>query len=602
MNAMLLPRSVLALGLGSMLCAQAPKPVARTVEDVLPASTYAVARFGGLEACRESAGAVPMSAIVNAFLAKIPAETRSQYFEKGLDDAAEHVQGFLQHLGVGAADLRAVLSCPMALAMGRLTIEGRGPSVALVMDAGDRQAAVERVIAILEGRIVQQGHQLASSEVDIGGTKVRQLTGSDVMPSIFLGNVGGFYVVTNSRGYLRDMGEVLQGKQPKLAADSGLGADLRRLPAPALASMFANTRSLCSMFDAHLPYETAEFAQALGLGRLDSLYFGTTASAQGGSDVMHIGLEGSADGLFKAITGKPADLEFAKMCSKNTVLFASGCLDVPAVVDAFDHFLGMLPAGARTEARREMGREFGRELRHLGTTPQEVDALLRAFGNQVSLAIGLEKGAFPKPELLVRLAVRDRAHIAPLLAKLEAMVTNEAGFEWKSRQVGDAEVRFCNVESDDMPFKISPCYVLTDKALVIGSDTAGLVRALRQADKADDSFAAQPDFAAMAESAKGASGILHLRLFRAAELGWRTVEQLAYPQLDEHKEQIGFGSDSLPDAEAMAKALGTSTFLYQVDAAGFLVKAHGTLAFGSVLAALGAAVDEVLLRAGGKIY
>ena len=149
MNAMLLPRSVLALGLGSMLCAQAPKPVARTVEDVLPASTYAVARFGGLEACRESAGAVPMSAIVNAFLAKIPAETRSQYFEKGLDDAAEHVQGFLQHLGVGAADLRAVLSCPMAIAMGRLTIEGRGPSVALVMDAGDRQAAVERVIAIL---------------------------------------------------------------------------------------------------------------------------------------------------------------------------------------------------------------------------------------------------------------------------------------------------------------------------------------------------------------------------------------------------------------------------------------------------------------------
>ena len=106
----------------------------------------------------------------------------------------------------------------------------------------------------------------------------------------------------------------------------------------------------------------------------------------------------------------------------------------------------------------------------------------------------------------------------------------------------------------------------------------------------------------MTDDSQGASGIRHLRLFRAAELGWRTVEQLAYPQLDAHKDEVGFGSDSLPDAETMAKALATSTFVFQVDAAGMTVRSHGTLGFGSLLAALGAAADEVLHRASGKIY
>lgn len=59
--------------------------------------------------------------------------------------AAQQVQQRLQHAGVRPADLRAMLARPMALAMGRLTIEGMGPSVALVIDQGNDGEAVQRV-------------------------------------------------------------------------------------------------------------------------------------------------------------------------------------------------------------------------------------------------------------------------------------------------------------------------------------------------------------------------------------------------------------------------------------------------------------------------
>jgi len=150
-----LPRSFLAIGLGAMLCAQAQKPPVLAVEDVLPVSTYACARFGGLAACGEAANALPMSVIVNAFLQKLPEQTRQQRFDQGLDRGAEHVRQVLQHLGLDPTDVRTVLQRPMVVAMGRATIEGMGPSVALVIDAGGHAAALGRVIAALEA--VQAG-------------------------------------------------------------------------------------------------------------------------------------------------------------------------------------------------------------------------------------------------------------------------------------------------------------------------------------------------------------------------------------------------------------------------------------------------------------
>lgn len=182
------------------------------------------------------------------------------------------------------------------------------------------------------------------------------------------------------------------------------------------------------------------------------------------------------------------------------------------------------------------------------------------------------------------------------------MLSEESGLEWKQRDVDGANVRFLNVEIEGQ-FKLSPCYALTDNKLLLGSDAASLVRALRL-DAGEDSFAAQDDFATMKAAADGAFGVFHLRLFRASELGWRTIETLAFAQLDAHAEEVGFDSEALPDGEQLAAALGTSTIAAFVDASGYTIKNQGTLGLGSYFAVFGMVADEVLRRASkqSKIY
>lgn len=596
-----LSRFVLCLTLCSLGVAQAPHVAPPATDDVLPASTYASVQFGGLSACRRSATAMPLAVLVDNFLKRVPAETRATRVDQSLDHAAQHLQHHLQQVGLSAADLRAVLGQPMTVAIGRLSIEGMGPSVALVIEEGESAAAIGRCTAAIENLARQFGAGIVFDDVKIGDLTVRHATMPDG-PPVFLGSVGGYFVLTNSRGQLREIADVVRGVQPGLARTTRLADLRRRLPQPALASVFVNTASVASMLDAHLPYEAAAFGAALGLGQCDALYAGTTASARGGSDVVHFGLGGSERGLMKALVAQPADLGFARLCSQNTVVFAAGSFDAQAVLDAFSHFVELLPAPAREQADVNLRRGLDRGLRRFGTTREAVAGLVHAFGNQVGFALSLEKGAVPKPEVLVHVAVRDATVVAPVLQQLEAMVAERGHVEWKTRKVGEHEIRFCNVDADEIQLKLSPCYVLTEKALLLGSDAAALVRALRQGDQPEESFAAQPDFKALQATAAGGSGVLHLRLFRGVEIGWRTVETMVYPQLDAHQQEVGFSSEALPDAESMAKALGTSTFVYNVDDDGITWKSHGTLAFGSLLAGFGALADDLLSRASGKVY
>lgn len=594
-----LSRALLVVAACSALTAQAPAPIARAVEDVLPASTYAVVRFGGLAACGAAAGSLPMAAVVESFLQRVPAEVRAEHVENGLEFGAQRLQRTLQRVGVDPADLRALARRPMVLAAGRLSIEGMGPSLALVVDVGDSGAAIERLMAALENRVRKFGDGASIEQATIGDVLVRQVQ-LPMGPPVFAGTVGGCFVVTNSRGYLRDIDAVARGAAQGLSNTTRLASLRSSLPQPAIASLFLNTASFASMLDAHLPYEAADFADALGLGRVDSIYAATTASDRGGCDVLHLGVGGSEHGLAKALLAEPADLGFARMCSPNTVVFGAGTFDAPAVIDAFQKFVQILPASIRAPMQRDLQRQVQRHLSHMGSTPAQAAAILRAFGPQIGLAIGLERG--PKPELLLHFAVRDRATVAALLQQVEAMAASEAGIEWKTRKVGNQEIRFCNATLPNGALQLSPCYALTDGALLCGSDVAGLVRALNQAQEPDSSLAGEPDFQSLAKTAAGGSGVLHMRLFRAAEVGWRTIETLVYPQLDAHKDEVGFGSEALPDAETMAKALGTSTFVWSVDDDGVTVASRGTLTFGALLAAIGALGDDVLSRASGKVY
>lgn len=599
MNTTSLSCSLLALGLA--LPAQAPPPVKRTVEDLLPASTFASVRFGGLDACLAAADELPAGAVIQRFLEQVPPETRAEHLDQWLDQAGSQVRKVLQRQGIAPADLRALLSCEHVVGVGRPTIEGMGPSVALLVAAGNNGDAIERLAAAVEAMGARHRVLAGTKDVEIHGVKARQWVTRDG-PPIYVASVGGTFVLTNSRGYLAEIGAVARGEQPALAKGSTLGRVRGRMPGEMLASMFANTKRLCSMADPVLPYEISEWADVLGIGKLDGVYAATSAGDHGATDVLHVGLRGSTAGLFKVAASRPLDLSVAQCCSADTVVFGAMRCDVPGLIGAFDRFLDLLPAEAGDEARREIHEEMSRELRRLGTSPQEIHGLLEAFGDQMAVALSLEKSAVPKPELMVRIDVRDAEKIAALLLRIEAIVADETGLEWKERRVDGTAVRFVNVDVEQQ-FKLSPCYALTDDALMIGSDTACLVRALRT--DPEDSLAAQDDFVEMGKAAAGAFGVLHLRLFRASELGWRTAETMLFPQLDAHADEIGFDSEALPDGEELSAALGTSTVAAFVDESGFTLVNHGTLGWGTWLAAFGTVADDVLGRASRsspKIY
>lgn len=595
-------RAVLGFALAAPALGQAPPPLARSLEDLLPASSYACFRFGGLEACAKAAESTAVADIVRGLLGRVPAELRQKLFEGHLERAATEVLKHLQGVGIGVADLRAVLGRPMVLAIGRPTIEGMGPSVALVADIGPAGDAARRLLAALEAIAAQQARgDVTFGDAEVDGATMRAMTIDDG-PTILAGEVDGCFVITNSRRYLRDIAAVKAGKVPSLAKGSNLGAAAAHLQAPALASLFVNTQPLMSMLDPLLPYEATDFGRALGVSSFDSVYVGVAGTAHGGADVLHVGLAGDEKGVLKALVSAPADLGFASRCSKNTVAFAAGSLDILAVVDAFQRFVELLPAPARVELQRDLPREFAGELRQLGTTPEAAQALLQAFGTQFGMAISLEAGVMPKPELLFSVAVRDWQQVTPLLQRLEAMAAQQTGVEWKSRKVGERTIRFVDLPLPQVDLKLSPCYVQTDDSLLIASDVAALLRALAQHRKPDDALAAQPDFAAVAQRCAGASGVFHLRLFRAAELGWRSVETMAYPQMDAHKDMIGFDSEALPDADTVGKALGTITCAAHVDSDALILHNHGTVGIGAILAGLGRAIDEVLARAGRRIF
>ena len=571
----------------------------KTVDDLLPASTYAAMRFGGLDACRQATGQLPLTQIVKSMLGVVPAEMREELLDGRLDMAAEQVRNALQQHGVEPADVRAMLGQPMTLALGRLSIEGMGPSMCLVIEEGNHRQSINRCVAASMNVIRRFVENTLVERIEIAGTPFYHV--SIAGTPIFAGSIAGNYCVSNSRGYLREVIQVAAGKQPSLVATTAVAGLRQQLPAPPLAAYTINASSIMDMLTPHLPYEAADFSDALGLGRLDLIYAAVTASKSGGTDLMHFGIGGSEKGLAKSLVSAPADLSFASACSNNTVVFGSGSFDISAVMNAFQRFVKLLPAEAQREIQREMGREMTREFRRMGTSPAEVHGLLRAFGNQVGFAFSLEKGAMPKPEMLMRVSVNSAETVASVMQRFEGLSAEEGGLEWRSRMAGDQEVRFCNLPIEDK-LQLSPCYALTKDALWIGSDVAGLVRSLKRGQSEGESLAEAEDFQKLTKESAGASGVLHIRSFRGVQIGWRTVETLVYPMIDAQSDELGFDSSDLPDSEELAKALGTTTLLYRVDDNGVTVKSQGPMTFGAILAAFGALGDEVLSRATGKVF
>lgn len=590
-------RPSLALALGTALAAQGTLAQPQSLEAGLPAaSTYAVVHFGGLGACRTAATSLPIAALVQRFLAALPAATRQQHVEDQLGRLARGMEQPLMHVGIAAADLRSVLGCPMVLAAGRVTVQGLGPSLALVVDEGNAGPALDRLLAALAAMVQRQHDGALVESVDVDGIAARVLHVPEG-PPILSAHVGGRFVLTNSRAYLREIAAVAAGRVVGLTNGSALGAS-PRMPQPVLASMFVNTAPLVAAMSPLLPYEAADIGRALGIEDLRGLYAAAGADATGDAEVLDLAMPGDRHGLCKALFATPVDLAFAGMCPADMIAFgALGC-DLDAVGGAVEAVLAQMPDGFVEGARRGTEQAWRQMLRQLGSGPGDYVALRDVLGKQVSFAVGLGSGGVPKPEVMVHVAVRDAAHVHQMLTAIEGHIA-ERGVTWASRQQGDHEIRYAQFEGGDQAV-LTPCYTVLDGGVVIASNVALLVRTVKQFGSPDQSLAATDDFRAAAADAKGGVGFLHVRWFRGVELAWRTIETHVYNYVDSHADELGFDRDALPEAEELARAVGTSTMILHVDDAGMRVTSRGPIGTGSAVAAGGMLLDELLQRTGSQ--
>ncbi len=582
--------SLLTLGLSTPAV-----PCQGGVEDVLPASSYAVVRFGGLDQATAVGERLGLMRLGQILMERGGDEAFQQLVGPAIEEAATEVRRELGHFGISPGDLRSLLQRPMALGIGRPTMFGEEmiPSVALVIHAGNRPDPIGRILQLLETHLVQMGPDIAVEERTLGGHRVRILSAAEQLGNVVIGRVGDFFLVSNSRGYFRDCVRVIDGDAPSLSA---MAAVRQNLPERARISGYLTPRPLFSVLDPFLPYEATEIGEGLGIQGMNGLYFGISGAGAGTAEVMHFGLTGSEAGILRAPFAGPVSLEAARYCSADTVLFGAASLNGAAFLDAGQRMLELLPRDMREEVWSELSRELGRELENAGMSLEHVEGLLRSIGPSLSVAINVPHQLVPIPEILAFLDIPNPQAIEPLIHG----IMDETELEWRTTTARGHEIYYANVRVEQV--MLSPCFTFADGMLVMSSHVRNLKAALSQRENPEESLAAQPSFRRLQQDVGDATALVHVRGSKIIELTWPLAESQLRMVLDGPGREMGLDSDLIPEVQDVSQALGSSTLSLHVDEDGVFVKQVSNTGPGTLLAAAAMFLDAVLQQAQGRIF
>lgn len=555
-----------------------------------------MASFAGLDRCSEVVKGHAAASLVKSFLDGLPQQVRDERVTAMLDEAAAQMrEGFAQS-PLSLAAVRALAQRPMALGMGRLTIQGMLPSLALVVDEGD---AGKQIDAVLDQLVAARPEPTRIKPGTAAGLACRLVEG-DEMPTLIAVHDDGIFVLTNSEPYLREILATRRGEKPSLAASTPLCAQRARLLEVPLVEAFVNAAPMLPMFEPLLPYEAAEFGRALGIESIGGAYLAAGPSGQGTVETLDVALGGASDGLLKAALSGQVDFGAARFFGKDTLAFAAVRVDANAAAAAFDRFCDQLPRQWARDVRRDAERDFLRGFRMAGFEDREVAELFAAIDGSVSIGLLIDDSTAGIPEGLAVAKLRDVAVVAKQLARLRAAM-GEQGMEWKLRQSGDVDVHYCSapIGGPGGP-QLSPSYAIVDGRLLVGSSTRAILSALKLRADGAETLASEADFAAAALADEGSMAFVHLRPGRMCETQWKLAETWLLPQIDANEMELGFSSEDLPEPEALAKALGTITMSITCDAQGMRIRTRGNVGLGGAAASSFALVHEVMQRATAK--
>lgn len=563
---------------------QGSRPLLVRAETALPATTYASVHFAGLAACRQTGGDLGIIKLVRRLLPELDAKLLPPETSKvaaQVQKAILQIDQQLAQVGMDRATLGAVLRGPMALGISRLTfVHGEVmPSLALVMDVNEAGRAAEGVFQLLLHGIMQAGGEdVEHDQEDVEGHELHLLCGERIGGSIALALTDRYLIISNSPGYARDCIRAATGEIASLVDDVGLQRARARLGEDELLSVYLNTNLLIGWVERFLPYEVDAVTDALGCRDVDGIYLALGAGDGRSKELLHLGIRGVDTGLIRSLLA-PASHRVARMCPKNTLLYATVGIDPEGMLDAFDRLVDSLPKALRKQAQAGL-RSADRDL-------EQARQMLSVFGPELTIAVPMISMQGMVPQGLVFLESRNPEQAKAMILGL----AQQEGLAIKTASFRGEEIVYTSTMAG--PVQITPAMTVYDGMLVLASDMRGLKAAISRGEQNRRNLTSSDSFAATLERSKNATALLNLRLGDNISQIWGMVLPWAEGRLD-RQEMIKLSPEILPDEDEMREILSDVLLCLTADDDGIVISGEAPLGLGLLVASLGYGLDWFL--------
>ncbi len=570
-----------SLALSSALAAQST----RDPGSVLPASSWAVARFGGLAACQkagEQAGSIRLSRMLLDRGLQKWIEGR---LGRQAVDPVLMLRDQIEALGLDRNNLREVLQGPMALGVGRPVYFGKAalPSLVLAIDVGGREAAAEKFVADVARELAQRVRGVTGQERQIAGRKALVLSHERASGSISFVRNDGLLLVSNSPMYLAEC--LATGTGQDRAFWQRGGADVAAKP---LLAVHLNVQPFVGWLGGLVPYEFDALGAAVGISAVQGLSLTLDVNGPCGQDVLRLACAGNQQGLLPAAFAGDTRAAVGWMPDDVAGVLAFRC-DSQAIQQAIPRVLEALPQEARRELEREWQRETGREMQRAGIDGAAIRGLALNLGPELAFAATAPGGKSPLPRVFVAARVRDGAAVTQAIKELTAA----AHLEWSPLEFQGKTIHHTKIAAGDA-MRIAPAFAVVDGWLVAASDVLGVKSMLTRGSKPEGD---------LARSTPRGAAVMTMRLPVLAQVYADLVLGLAEQQLAQHPE-LGLEAQVLPGKDELMPLLGDVKLALQVDADGVTLAGEHPLSLAEIVAGLGIVLEEAVLggKPKGKVY
>jgi hypothetical protein len=421
--------------------------------------------------------------------------------------------------------IKALLTKPTAVYIGEIALEGRQPNVdaGLMVSTGEDTAQLMASLARLESVVPEL------AEVEIDGQKFKQLQFDSGTAPATWGFKGRYFLLGFRETSVKKMIERARGETPQW-----LTAVRERNKVARLCSVtYVNTKKLAELPEkVGAPPQFQMVIKALGLSNVTHIASVTGLDDAGCLTRSHIAIDGSADGVFKLVAGKPLTAEDLAPIPHDATLAFAARFDASEAFKLIKTVVGSVdPRGPEelSKSLDELGREFDLDLSK---------GLIEAVGDTWRVYNAPSDGGLLFTGLTAVATVRDREALVKTSAKLEELAKKMAESRAKPNEFGRVprhvtvknfdhngqKIYFVNFVGDDSP--VSPAWCVTEKELII-SLFPGHVKNYLNRNSDFKSVANVPEVAAALKSANPPTVIGYQDTREMVKLAYPVLQVLA---------------------------------------------------------------------------